>query len=75
MTQEKEVKNTLCVHHLKCIYCKKEFSPLGASAYLPKSGTQSVLIINKVTNILIAEPKKKKPNFFHKLLHHFIKNF
>jgi hypothetical protein len=61
-----------CNHHLKCIYCKKEFSPLSSSTPLKRG--DSVVIINNITTLVFEEPKKK-PNFFHKLLHHFLKNF
>jgi hypothetical protein len=71
MTKEKDNK---CNHHLKCIYCKKEFSPLGSSNYLPKNNGDTILIVNNITTMVFEEPKKK-PNFFHKLLHHFLKNF
>jgi len=69
---DKVTRDKKCNHHLKCIYCKKEFSPLSSST-LPKHGN-SVVIINNITTLVFEEPKKKT-NFFHKLLHHFLKNF
>ena len=73
MTKELEKK---CNHHLKCIYCKKEFSPLDSTKHI--SGdcmhTQGVFITNNITTVVIIEADKK-PSFLHKLFHHFLKNF
>lgn len=72
MTKDLEKK---CSHHLKCIYCKKEFTPLDSAKHLTgQCSAQNVFIVNNITTVVIVEADKK-PSFLHKLFHHFLKNF